>query len=337
MTENQNCPECGTVDRRELLRYVSIAPAVLAVGAGTATIARAADAKPVASDRKIKPAEELVKELYSTMNDEQKKSVCRPYTDAARKSLNPNRALDKSIESVYTPQQQELIERILKAMSAGDDQSWNQITRGGTWDNSKSFGKTGANIFGDPSKEQFAFLFTGHHLTLRCDSDLKDGVAFGGPIYYGHTPNPYSDKNVFYYQTQQAMKFYDALDKGHREKATITKGNPGEGAQSVKLPGTPKGVAYTDLSGDQKELMGKVMHSLLSPFRKEEADEVMEVIKTTGGLDKLQFAFFGEGYEEAETTKAQPWSFWRIEGPGFVWNFRVLPHVHTFVNITAKA
>ena len=35
-------------------------------------------------------------------------------------------------------------------------------------------------------------------------------------------------------------------------------------------------------------------------------------------------------YEGAKTTEKQPWSFWRIEGPGFIWNFRVLPHVHTY-------
>lgn len=114
-------------------------------------------------------------------------------------------------------------------MSAGDDASWRQITRGGTWDASKSFDKTGANIFGDPIKGKYAFLFTGHHLTLRCDGDPTDGVAFGGPIYYGHTPNGYSDKNVFSYQTNQAAKFYDALDKGQREKATVAEGDPGEG------------------------------------------------------------------------------------------------------------
>jgi hypothetical protein len=30
------------------------------------------------------------------------------------------------------------------------------------------------------------------------------------------------------------------------------------------------------------------------------------------------------------------WHFWRLVGPGFVWNFRVLPHVHTYVNISSK-
>lgn len=335
-TRESNCPECGIVDRRELLRYVSIAPAALAAGVSLKPQAIRAEEKP-APTTKTKPAEELVKELYSTMTDEQKKSVCRPYDNSARLSVNPNSALDKQIGAVYTKQQQELIERILKAMSAGDEASWKQITRGGTWDNSKSFERTGANIFGDPSNGKFAFLFTGHHLTLRCDNDLSDGVAFGGPIYYGHTPSPYSDKNVFWYQTQQAMKFYDALNKDQRVAATIKMGNPGEGANSIKLPGMPRGVMHKDLTADQQGLMSQVMRSLLSPFRKEESDEVMAVIKQTGGMEKLQFAFFGEGYEGAETDSKQPWSFWRIEGPGFVWNFRVLPHVHTFVNITAKA
>jgi hypothetical protein len=32
----------------------------------------------------------------------------------------------------------------------------------------------------------------------------------------------------------------------------------------------------------------------------------------------------------------EPWHFWRLEGPGFVWNYRVLEHVHTYVNISSK-
>ena len=122
-------------------------------------------------------------------------------------------------------------------------------------------------------------------------------------------------------------------ESGRDAQGRFTKGNPGEGAPSVKLPGSARGVGHSELSNDQKELMDRVMRDLLSPFRKEDTDEVMAVIKETGGLDKLQFAFFTEDYEGAKTSERQPWSFWRIEGPGFIWNFRVLPHVHTYVNI----
>jgi hypothetical protein len=85
------------------------------------------------------------------------------------------------------------------------------------------------------------------------------------------------------------------------------------------------------MSKDQQELLGQVMRNLLSPFRKEDGDEVMQIIKTNGGFDKLHFGFFKE-----EKTREGQWDFWRIEGPGFVWNFRVLPHVHCYVNISNK-
>jgi len=343
-----DCPECAGFDRRELLRYVSIAPLAVAAG-GLALRPGVANAEeievlPMPRLRTPGPAEDLAKELYAGMSDTQRKAVCMPFDSAQRLAVNPNHALNKTIGSVFDKKQIELIERIVKSLSAGDDASWKQITRGGTWDASKTFENTGANFFGDPAKGPFAFLFTGHHLTLRCDGNFKDSVAFGGPIYYGHTPNPYSDKNVFYYQTQQAMKFFDALNKDQREKAVVAHGTPGEGSDSVQLKevagrkSRPKahGVAFKELSSDQKELMGIVMRSLLSPFRKEDGDEVMSVIKETGGMEKLQFAFYSDKWDGAQTNEKQPWSFWRIEGPGFIWNFRVLPHVHTFVNIAAS-
>ena len=64
--------------------------------------------------------------------------------------------------------------------------------------------------------------------------------------------------------------------------------------------------------------------------------EVMLVIKRIGGMEKIKLAFFADNYEGAKTSKEQPWSFWRLEGPGIVWNFRVLPHVHTYVNIAVR-
>ena len=73
------------------------------------------------------------------------------------------------------------------------------------------------------------------------------------------------------------------------------------------------------------------MRTVLSPYRKQDADEVMEIIKTNGGLDKIHLAF----YQDRQMNDKEPWHFWRLEGPGFVWNFRVLPHVHTYVNISS--
>ena len=38
------------------------------------------------------------------------------------------------------------------------------------------------------------------------------------------------------------------------------------------------------------------------------------------------------GKDDGASDKVR-WHFWRLEGPGFVWNFRPLPHVHCFVNV----
>ena len=74
------------------------------------------------------------------------------------------------------------------------------------------------------------------------------------------------------------------------------------------------------------------MRELMSPYRKEDGDEVMEIVKSNGGMERINLAF----YRDKAATDKHPWHFWRLEGPGFVWNFRVLPHVHTFVNISSK-
>jgi hypothetical protein len=343
MAENRevSCPECEAVDRRDFVRYISLGSAALATGLTSVLTPGKARAEelPMPKVRKDHLAEDLLKELFTSLSDEQKKrKIVRPFEDKARLSVNPNHALDnETIGANYTATQIELLERIVKAIS-GSEQGYWQMTRGGTWDASRSFINTGAHFFGDPTKDKYAFMLTGHHLTIRCDGDQKDGTAFGGPIYYGHTPNPYTDKNVFYYQTKAAMKFFDALEEKQKEAAVVSKGNPGEGAGSIKLKkeGSRPGITGKDLSNDQKELMETVMQTVLSPFRKEDVDEVMAIIKATGGVDKINFAFYGEEYERTKTDKKQPWSFWRMDGPGFVWNFRVLPHVHTYVNISSK-
>ena len=61
-------------------------------------------------------------------------------------------------------------------------------------------------------------------------------------------------------------------------------------------------------------------------------DDVMRVVKANGGLEKIHLAF----YQDRGMNDKEPWHFWRLEGPGFVWNYRILPHVHTYVNISSK-
>ncbi len=351
MTETPKpfCPECEepredliSPDRRDFMRSVGQgAAALLAVG-GLAASARTAHADPLIIRSRVraeKPAETLVKELFSTLSDDQKEKLVLPWDHRAggrvtRLGMYNSPILGRQIGELYTKAQQELIERILRAISAGDD-GYRRISRGGTWDGSGALRNCGALIFGSPEDgKKFSWVFTGHHLTVRCDGNSEEGAAFGGPMYYGHSPNGYSEKNLFNYQTKSVLSVFDALSE-KQQKQAIAPGSPGEQAGSVQFrpAGQAKpGISTADLDNEQRALVEKVMRDILSPYRKEDADEVMEIVKTNGGMEKIHLAF----YQDARMNDNQPWHFWRLEGPGFVWNYRVLPHVHTYVNIAAR-
>lgn len=327
MKRKSSCPECGdTVPAEPIDRRVFIKMAGAASLVGALPVL-AQDPKP------NRTAEELIKELYAGLTDEQKKSVVAPFGDPARLKIY-NKALGATIGQAYSKPQQELVGRILRAISS-DEEGYRQITRDGTYDASKSFENCGANIFGDPTGGKFTWVFSGHHLTIRCDGDSEEGAAFGGPLYYGHTPNGYSPKNLFFYQTSGALNLFDSFSEAQRKQAVVT-GTPGEGLPSVRFRAAGEarpGISSAELTKDQRTLIEKVMRDVLSPYRKEDADEVMKVVKTNGGMDKIHLAF----YRDADQNVNEPWTFWRLEGPGFVWNYRVLPHVHTFVSVSSRA
>lgn len=345
------CPECAgefplpPVARRDFFRTVGLGAAAVGVTPLLPAVARAADTATTArAAPAIKPAEAMIRDLFASLSTDQKKEHVLPWNHIQKDSKGIptrlgmyNRAIGKPISQAYTTKQQELLDQIFRAICSDQD-GYKRLSRGGTFDASHSFGGIGANIFGDPTDgKKFSLVFAGHHLTVRCDGNSEPGAAFGGPMYYGHSPNGYTDKNVFFYQTKQVMEVFDALN-GQQRTAAMAKGDPGGGAGSVRFRKAGEkfpGLLVKDLAPDQKGLIEKVMRELLSPFRKEDADEVMALVKTNGGMDAIHLAFYTEG--ESETTVTQPWTYWRLEGPGFVWNFRVLPHVHTFVNIAEKA
>lgn len=336
------CPECDdgrdheggmpNRSRRDFLRTLGGGTVALVAGGVLNTRLLAAEGV----ERKAGPAEDLIRELYASLDDKQKKEVVQPWDHAGdgrptRLSTFNAAPLNKKIADTYTPAQQDLVKKTLKAILSGDE-AYERLTRHGTWDSSGSFEGCGAVLFGDPTgKDKFSWVFAGHHLTLRCDGNSEPGAAFGGPMYYGHSANGYADSNVYLYQTHKVHEVFDALDEDQRKRA-LAPTNPGDGLRAIRFrpDGEPvPGIAYKDLSADQQKLVETVMRTLLGPFRKEDGDEVMQLIKANGGMEKIHLAFFRDG----ELAGRQRWDVWRLEGPGFVWNFRVLPHVHCFVNI----
>src|SRR6516225_10219058 len=347
MTENNKvfCPECNdqvevpeALDRRGFIRVLGAQTTLLAAGSvAAAAVPRVLADEPAQQPaaRNAKPAEALIQELYNNMTAEQKRSnLVLPWNNASRRGMF-NSPINQRIGQAYTQAQQELIQRILRSI-ASDEEGYARITRNGTFDGSRSLQGCGANIFGDPTNgRQFAWVFSGHHLTVRCDGNSEPDAAFGGPMYYGHSPHGYSNRNCFYYQTRSVVSVFDSLTEAQRRQAIAVRGprEPREFYDSVRfrpiaqVPGLP----ISELTTDQRRLVETVMRDILSPYRREDADEVMQLVRRNGGLERIRLGYF----RDTEGTDEHPWHFWRLEGPGFVWNYRVLPHVHTYVNIAA--
>lgn len=349
MSENkkQFCPECGNyaqdeaLARRDFMKMAGGGVASLAalgtVGATSLTAAVDAPAAAPAKQAGNRVAEDLIRELFSGLTAEQKRNVCYAWDHGAAGGAMPTRLrmvnapIGRRIADAYTRPQQELVERIVRSMLNGDE-GYNLISRNNTWDGSRNIQGCGAYIFGEPTENrQFSFYFCGHHLTMRCDGNSEPGAAFGGPMYYGHSADGNSRRNVFHYQTRSALNFFDSLTEAQRRMA-IVQGSPGEQIGSVRhrengFPGIPAG----ELTRDQVRLVEQIMRDVLSPYRRQDGDEVMDIVRRNGGLERINLAFYRDREGDGD------WHFWRLEGPGFVWNYRVLPHVHTFVHIRSRA
>ncbi len=337
-SSNQRCPDCDDLDRRDFLRTVGVAAAAAAAG----SVPLFATAKAEAAPKPTSAAETAVKGLFDTLTEEQKKVVCfdwnhqDPQRGLLRTHVSNNWQITKPhIRSdFYTKKQQMIIHDIFKGMI---NPEWyarflkqlKDDTRGQEWGAEQSIA-----IFGTPGSQQFEFVMTGRHMTLRADGNTEAHVAFGGPIFYGHAASGFNEKpghpfNVFWHQARQANVLFQMLDGKQRDKALVEK-SPHEAA--VKFQGEKgqfPGVPVAELSDDHKKELQRILSSLLEPYRVEDQDEALECLKKQGGLDRCSLAF----YKDANIGDAGEWDNWRLEGPSFVWYFRGKPHVHVWVNV----
>jgi hypothetical protein len=127
-----------------------------------------------------------------------------------------------------------------------------------------------------------------------------------------------------------ANDLYKMLD-GRQRKLALQPKTPAE--QKVAFQGKSAaiaGIPVTELSGDQREHVQKVLDKLIEPYRQSDQAEVIRCLKQQGGLDACKLAF----YEDQDIGNDGVWDNWRLEGPSFVWHFRGSPHVHVWVNVS---
>ena len=308
------------IDRRSFVRTVG-------QGVVAAAVAGKAGAHLQAAPTPNSPAETLVKEFYDSLSPTQRNAVCLPFDDPRRLRISPNwHVTEPNVgDDFYRPAQRELIARILKSVMSEDGYARVQKQME---DDAGGLDFYSVAIFGRPGVGKFQWELTGRHLAIRADGNSVDKMAFGGPIVYGHGEETPRD-NLFYYQTKLANAVFDALDPDQRMAALLKRAPRETDVPLQGKKGTFPGIRVSEMSDDQKALFKKTVRAMLAPYRKEDVDEVVDVIKKTGGFESLSMAF----YQQGDLEKDRIWDIWRVEGPGFVWHFRGAPHVHTYIHV----
>jgi Protein of unknown function (DUF3500)/TAT (twin-arginine translocation) pathway signal sequence len=333
---NLSCPVCdGDAMEFDRRHFIKVAGATAAAAAMPGAL-RAAEATAA--------PETLVKKLYETLTDTQKKDIAFAWDhqDAKRGLLRTHVSNNWQITTheirsdFFTKDQQDICRAIYEGLFQSDwvkqiDKQLQDDTHGKPWGAEQSIA-----MFGKPG-EKFEMVMTGRHLTVRVDGNSIDSMAFGGPVFHGHQATQTTGLNekeghpgnIWWPQALEANKVFEMLSGKQREKALIAQ-LPAESSVAFRgKDGKFAGVAVSELSADQKAQLQKTVKLVFEPYRNVDRDEVNECLNKQGGLDACSLAFYAQG----DIGDDGIWDNWRLEGPSFVFYFRGSPHVHMWVNI----
>ena len=319
--------DCCETSRREFLKKA---------GVGLASVAAAPS---LLAKKSVIHPETQVTSLYKTLTEKQRKAICFSWDHPLRNRVENNWHIQKKLAvGDMEDDQIELVRNVFNGLHSDEYRKvvYDQVVH----DSPGGFDDSAIAIFGEPGTGKFELVFTGRHVTRRCDGDSLDGTAFGGPIFYGHAAKSFNEKpdhegNAYWFQAKRPNELFKALDGKQRKAGLLGKSRGEHGTKTVELTGKKEGLPglrAADMSKDQQGLMREVMKDMLAPFRKKDADESMKLIEKNG-FDNLHIAY----YKDENIGKDETWDVWQVEGPTMLWYFRGKPHVHTWLHIRDKA
>jgi len=339
MRRFESCPDCADVEippvnRRQFVKTIG----ATAIAASSVSLPGTAFAKEAGSANGSPVPESLAKKLYASLSASQRQKICFPWDFTDKRGLlrmhvanNWQITEEKVASDFFTKDQQQLIEALYFGLYTPD---WKDRIKKQLADDAGGYGQAQSiALFGTPESGKFEFVMTGRHLTIRCDGNSSEHVAFGGPIFYGRAAQGFNEKadhpgNVFWNQGLKANSLYQMLDGRHRKEALVEQA-PQESRVNFRGRGKIEGLPASELTRDQKAHLKAVLESLIEPYRTSDRDHVVRCLDAQGGLDACRIAF----YQSGDIGNDQVWDIWRLEGPSFVWHFRGSPHVHVWVNV----
>ena len=286
--------------------------------------------------------EALVEQFYQSLTARQRDSVCfdwdyrhEPYGLLRDFISNDWRVSQPAVNSpFYTDYQRRLVRAIFAGLT---NPAWHARFERQARDDLRVFGNnTGVAILGVPGRSEFKWVMSSRHMTLRCHGGTDDPLPFGGPIVYGHAASgfhelPQHPGNIFIGQSRQANRVYRALSDRQRIEAVVPDAPRENCIQFRGTGGRFDGVRLADVDSTAKQLVAELVNMLWEPYRELDGQRARAALEARGGLEACHLAFYGHA-----SAGDNFWEQWRLEGPGLVWHFRGLPHVHAWVNVAKQ-
>lgn len=291
-------------------------------------------------------SDSLPTQLYKSLSESQRAKLCLAVDHPKRQFISNWWYIhpEHRIPTSFSREQQELVRKIFDSMHSPEyrDAVNNQvlIDQYGDEKNAPS-----AGFFGTPEDENFEFIFTGHHVTRRCDARSDKGHGFGGaPIFYGHYPHPVKNMrenfneakdhlgNPYWYQGKIFNRFVQGLDGRQRAMGLAAEPRGEQPEAVVKIATEKRGLPCSELSADQKKLLLETMRGMMGMFREDDVKATIETIRKKEIVNQLRVSWFGGEYDIGSD---QVWDTWQIEGPDMVWYFRGVPHIHCYFHLKA--
>ncbi len=319
-------PSPNTISRREILRSLGATSALAALPSLSAETA-AKDSLPM--------------QFYKSLTEEQHAKIVLPVDHAKRKFISNWWYIcpDQRLHTFYTKDQQDLVKQIFDSLHAPEfreKMNW-QVQKDlmGQIKHTPSVG-----FFGTPKDKNFEFIYTGHHVTRRCNAHTDQGLGFGGaPIFYGNFAKAFRETkdhegNPFWYQGLLFNEFHSTLNGKQREKILVGAEPRDENPATVisKRKTDLPGLSGADLTQDQQAKLLDTMRRMLACFRPDDVTATIKRIEEKKMIERLFISCYGGAFDIGND---KVWDTWQIEGPEMVWYFRGMPHIHGYFHLAA--
>jgi hypothetical protein len=283
----------------------------------------------------------LPMQFYKSLTELQRARISLPLNHPKRQYVSNWWYIcpEQRLHTFYTPEQQDLVRQIFASLHHPEHREkmqW-QVEKDlmGEIGNTPSVG-----FFGTPADKGFEFIYTGHHVTRRCNAHTDKGLGFGGaPIFYGNFAKAFRESkdhegNPFWYQGLIFNEFFSALDGKQQAKILVGREPRAESPAQVILKRKTDlpGLNGADLTKDQQGKLVETMWRMLACFRPDDVAATIKTIEDKQMVNRLFVSCYGGPYDIGND---RVWDTWQIEGPEMVWYFRGVPHIHGYFHLAA--